>query len=54
MRKETLKSVTTYYKPLCWLIDIISEDILCQSVTDENGKNEAYNAWNNYENDGWH
>jgi hypothetical protein len=48
MKKENINTV--YSAPVCCLVDLKSEGVLCESL---NGGNEGYDNWNNYENDGW-
>lgn len=53
MKTYCRKPRTAYSTPLCWPVEIKPEGILCES-SDDDGKNESYDSWNNYDNEGWH
>ncbi len=51
MTNDHLKSEAKYHTPECFPIHLHQAGILCES---KEGKNESYDSWDNYENEGWH
>ena len=51
MKAEQSYDNTGYCSPACDLMEINHEGIVCASQT---GKNEDFDDWNYYDNEGWH
>lgn len=51
MTDNQTKSEAKYCTPACLLIHLRPAGILCES---KEGKNESFDSWDSYDNDGWH
>lgn len=51
MINDKLRFEAKYSTPKCLLIHLYPTGVLCES---KEGKNESFDSWDSYDNDGWH
>lgn len=53
MKKYNQKTEAVYQKPICCVVELAHEGILCESSESQGGGNESYDNWGGYDDEGW-